>query len=254
MGGLRQSIQVLMALLMMGHRIHSIETWGHSLGGALATLCALWCSLEYPGLSITCLTLGSPIVGNQHFAGRFRPPPWPPITCFRLFIPADPAPALPNQYTQAVAFRQSYPGPQKWEHVGPPFAVKLADRIPTVPVATVASLALANRNVGGTSSMELWYGSSTHARVVNVNAEQEIELLRVPGRLEVGNRNYVHVLYMYISSNVIFRGYQVMRTMPHQQGTAPAAFSSTTSHTTIPISLFCVPASHTRTFGSNCSS
>ncbi len=36
---------------------------GHSLGGALATLCAPWCAIEYPKADVRCVTFGSPRVG-----------------------------------------------------------------------------------------------------------------------------------------------------------------------------------------------
>ncbi|MCO5585625.1 hypothetical protein L7F22_039560 [Adiantum nelumboides] len=38
---------------------------GHSLGGALATLCAHWCRyVAYPQAQVWCVTIGSPRVGN----------------------------------------------------------------------------------------------------------------------------------------------------------------------------------------------
>jgi hypothetical protein len=96
-----------------------IEICGHSLGGALATLCALWCSLQYPGIPITCLTLGSPRVGNVQFAAAFGN--IPAITCYRLFIQSDPIPTVPNIFTEAIAnfcFQRREHGPQNWSHVG----------------------------------------------------------------------------------------------------------------------------------------
>jgi hypothetical protein len=39
-----------------------VEVCGHGLGGALATLCALWCRGRWPKADITCVTLGSPRV------------------------------------------------------------------------------------------------------------------------------------------------------------------------------------------------
>jgi hypothetical protein len=45
---------------------------GHSLGGALATLCALWCTLTWPEASISCHTFGSPLVGNSDFVSVWR--------------------------------------------------------------------------------------------------------------------------------------------------------------------------------------
>jgi hypothetical protein len=75
-----------------------IETCGHSLGGALATLCALWCSIEWPQVPITCLTLASPRVGNAHFAAEFKRRA--NITCYRLVMPSDPIPKNPKRIHQ----------------------------------------------------------------------------------------------------------------------------------------------------------
>ncbi|MCO5553997.1 hypothetical protein L7F22_007523 [Adiantum nelumboides] len=46
---------------------------GHSLGSALATLCAHWCRyVAYPKVEIWCVTFGSPCVGNIAFADDFN--------------------------------------------------------------------------------------------------------------------------------------------------------------------------------------
>ncbi|MCO5571256.1 hypothetical protein L7F22_024993 [Adiantum nelumboides] len=46
---------------------------GHSLGGALATLCAHWCRyVAYPQAQVWCVTIGSPRVGNPAFAQDFN--------------------------------------------------------------------------------------------------------------------------------------------------------------------------------------
>jgi hypothetical protein len=44
---------------------------GHSLGGALATLCAEYSKSRRPGLTIKCYTFGSPRVGLKDFANEF---------------------------------------------------------------------------------------------------------------------------------------------------------------------------------------
>jgi pimeloyl-ACP methyl ester carboxylesterase len=109
--------------------IQRIEVCGHSLGGALATLCALWCSIHFPGVAVTCLNLGSPRVGNAQFATAFRnQSARATFTCYRLFIQSDPIPKVPNSVTEALPIRYSpnarwwverkQPGPQVWEHVG----------------------------------------------------------------------------------------------------------------------------------------
>ena len=45
---------------------------GHSLGGALATLAAVQFSKQYPDIIISCVTFGSPRVGNGKFAAMFN--------------------------------------------------------------------------------------------------------------------------------------------------------------------------------------
>ena len=47
--------------------IDKIIVGGHSLGGALATLCAIDLQYNHPELNIQCVTLGSPRVGNWWF-------------------------------------------------------------------------------------------------------------------------------------------------------------------------------------------
>lgn len=45
---------------------------GHSLGGAMATLCAVDIQYNFPGLEIDVVTTGSPRVGNPAFAKSFN--------------------------------------------------------------------------------------------------------------------------------------------------------------------------------------
>ncbi len=45
---------------------------GHSLGGALATLFAVACKNYYPSMFVSCVTFGSPRVGNRCFARHFN--------------------------------------------------------------------------------------------------------------------------------------------------------------------------------------
>jgi predicted lipase len=45
---------------------------GHSLGGALATLCSLDMAINFPLREIICVTFGSPRVGNLSFARLFN--------------------------------------------------------------------------------------------------------------------------------------------------------------------------------------
>lgn len=73
---------------------------GHSLGGALATLCALDIQYNFPDKEVSCYTYGSPKVGNSRFVESFnrRVP-----NTFRFVNSADSVPKLP---------------PGRYEHVG----------------------------------------------------------------------------------------------------------------------------------------
>jgi predicted lipase len=73
---------------------------GHSLGGALATLCALDVQYNLPDKKVSCYTYGSPKVGNADFAQSYnqRVP-----NTFRFVNSADTVPSMP---------------PGGYEHVG----------------------------------------------------------------------------------------------------------------------------------------
>ena len=68
---------------------------GHSLGGALATISALYFSYLYPDLMIYCITLGSPRVGDTQFVKLFnqRIP-----HSYRYVNDNDPVPCLPTPW------------------------------------------------------------------------------------------------------------------------------------------------------------
>ena len=68
---------------------------GHSLGGALATISALYFSYLYPDLIVNCITLGSPRVGDIQFMRLFnqRIP-----HSFRYVNDNDPVPCLPTSW------------------------------------------------------------------------------------------------------------------------------------------------------------
>jgi hypothetical protein len=101
----------------------NIEVCGHSLGAALATLCALWCRLQWPDANITCVTLGSPRVGNEAFCKRFL---GSNILCYRVVVDGDPIPTVPDRFTQAIPAKlpASRPnkatGDRRYHHVGIP--------------------------------------------------------------------------------------------------------------------------------------
>jgi pimeloyl-ACP methyl ester carboxylesterase len=113
---------------LLGGEPGKVEICGHSLGGALATLCALWCKEHWPQVDTTCVTLGSPRVGDENFAREFSSRN---INCYRLVIPSDPFPTLPDRHTNAIPFqisinnswkvgwREPAPGnAPAWRHVG----------------------------------------------------------------------------------------------------------------------------------------
>ncbi|KAL1839992.1 hypothetical protein VTJ49DRAFT_955 [Mycothermus thermophilus] len=107
-----------------------IEVCGHSLGGALATLCALWCRRQWPKAKLVCVTLGSPRVGNTAFARRFNDAG---ILCYRLVMQGDPIPTIPDRFSQAIPLKlpqapciRNCPSPQRYYHVGVPLLLHSA--------------------------------------------------------------------------------------------------------------------------------
>ncbi len=85
-----------------------LEVCSHGLGGALATLCALWFATMWPHAEITCVTLGSPKVGNGHFAHEFLGRS--NVKCYRLVVESDPFASMP--------YGGDYRGAPGWQHVG----------------------------------------------------------------------------------------------------------------------------------------
>jgi hypothetical protein len=100
-----------------------IEVCGHSLGAALAVLCALWCRTQWPEAEITCLTLGSPRVGNAAFCQHFNNSN---ILNYRLEMEGDPIPTVPDRFTQALPGKLPASHPNwtaddwRYHHVGIP--------------------------------------------------------------------------------------------------------------------------------------
>ena len=52
--------------------ITNIMFIGHSFGGAVATLAAACCKSHYPKYNVSCITFGSPRVGNKQFSEYFN--------------------------------------------------------------------------------------------------------------------------------------------------------------------------------------
>ncbi|KAL6406399.1 hypothetical protein AUP68_09193 [Ilyonectria robusta] len=121
---LRQQLELQIGELMLPQNPRRIEVCGHSLGGALATLCALWCKTRWPDAEVTCVTIGSPRVGNERFAQEFNRQ----IFCYRVMAGSDPIPTLPDRYTETFPIRISTTSPYlqvcstttRYRHVGTP--------------------------------------------------------------------------------------------------------------------------------------
>ncbi|KAF4418424.1 hypothetical protein F53441_14481 [Fusarium austroafricanum] len=101
---LRDRLASRIELLMKEQPPSHIEVCGHSLGGALATLCALWCKTRWRDAKVTCVTIGSPRVGDARFAEEFQRLE---ICSYRIMMDSDPIPTLPNRYTETFPIRIS---------------------------------------------------------------------------------------------------------------------------------------------------
>lgn len=79
--------------------ISNCYVMGHSLGGALATLCAVDIQYNFPELKLECYTAGSPMVGNKAFVDSYnkRVP-----DTMRTFIRKDIAPMFPLSWMQKI--------------------------------------------------------------------------------------------------------------------------------------------------------
>lgn len=85
------NLQVLQEL-SGGHEPRRVLCTGHSMGGALATLGAVWAGLQYAKADIRCVTFGSPRVGNRKFRTAYHAIVG---TSIRIVNGADPIPDLP---------------------------------------------------------------------------------------------------------------------------------------------------------------
>lgn len=68
---------------------------GHSLGGALATIASTYYGLKYPCTDITCITFGSPRVGDSKFAYLFDNIV---TSSYRFVNDNDPVPCIPTAW------------------------------------------------------------------------------------------------------------------------------------------------------------
>ena len=68
---------------------------GHSLGGGLATIASVYYGLKYPDTFISCITFGSPRVGDQKFANLFNSIV---TNTYRFVNDNDPIPCIPTAW------------------------------------------------------------------------------------------------------------------------------------------------------------
>lgn len=69
---------------------------GHSLGGAMATLCAAWIKTHHSsGAIVYCVTFGSPRVGNEIFRDNVHAA-LDVTRTFRVVMEGDPVPEVPS--------------------------------------------------------------------------------------------------------------------------------------------------------------
>lgn len=110
---------VLQEMGLEAEEVTNVVCVGHSLGGALATLCAKWCrDVAFPDATIGCVTIGSPRVGNIAFAEDFNNRVVDGLN-YRVVNKCDVVPAVPNLL--------SYPSfGSAYKHVGKPIYL-LAD-------------------------------------------------------------------------------------------------------------------------------
>ena len=71
---LLQTVRRALESLLRTHGIviGSITVTGHSLGGALATVCAVWAPEQYPLAPVSLYTFGQPRVGNDEFVSHLN--------------------------------------------------------------------------------------------------------------------------------------------------------------------------------------
>lgn len=105
-GFLKQFLSVMnsVVLLMNKHRreFNTVIHTGHSLGGGLACLSAVFFKDRFPRKEHHCITIGCPRPGNQQFAELFRKSI--PVS-FRIANENDPIPMLATSTTSSMLTR-----------------------------------------------------------------------------------------------------------------------------------------------------
>ncbi|KAK3236916.1 hypothetical protein CYMTET_52972 [Cymbomonas tetramitiformis] len=72
---------------------------GHSMGGALAVICAYDLKTRFPKLPIKVFTFGTPGVGNRRFKRAYNR--LLRESTYTVYQPSDPIPKLPNQFIKS---------------------------------------------------------------------------------------------------------------------------------------------------------
>lgn len=85
--------------------IKNIYVCGHSLGGAIAILCAVDLQYNYPSYNIECYPSGNPKVGNKAFCDSYKKRV--PKT-LRTYIRTDIVPTLPMKWMERFLGQKSY--------------------------------------------------------------------------------------------------------------------------------------------------
>eukprot|EP00884_Botryococcus_braunii_P018282 jgi/Botrbrau1/5137/Bobra.0172s0009.1 len=105
---------------------------GHSLGAAMAQLCALWAKATFPNAYIDVWQSGAPRVGNPAWA-RYFDSLIPPVQAPRLVDNRDPVPTVPFPIMPGFPVVPSLRPIQRFQHVGLPyFMYRNGSRLPGV--------------------------------------------------------------------------------------------------------------------------
>lgn len=104
-GAYRSVRDVIHAYINKNPDIKNIRIAGHSLGAALATLCAVDMQYNFPDKDISCYPSGGPKVGNKAFVRSYnkRVP-----DTYRTYMRTDIVPTLPPAWLEKMFKQRSY--------------------------------------------------------------------------------------------------------------------------------------------------
>jgi hypothetical protein len=89
------SVESRLTPLVKGSACSSVIFAGHSLGGALATIAAVYYSFICPDKEVYCVTFGSPRVGDSYFTDIFNKNV---VKSYRFVNDNDPVPCVPSRW------------------------------------------------------------------------------------------------------------------------------------------------------------